>query len=74
MSQGNFGKPFYKESDNGKFNEIFGCVFGEFVGEIPANVKHGKLVKIRGGGLNGIGSEGQTVKRVHALISFPKTS
>jgi hypothetical protein len=63
-----------KEFNNGKFSKMFGCVFGEFVGKIPANVKHGKLVKIRGGGLNGIRREGQTVKRVHALNSFPKTS
>jgi hypothetical protein len=62
-----------KEFNNGKFNEIFGCVCREFVGEIPANVKHGKLAKIWGGGLNGIGREGQTVKIVHVLTSFPKT-
>ncbi|MDR2116111.1 MAG: hypothetical protein LBP87_07005, partial [Planctomycetaceae bacterium] len=29
---------------------MFGCVFGEFVGEIPANVKPGSLGKPGGGG------------------------
>jgi hypothetical protein len=39
-----------KEFNNGKFSKMFGCVFGGFVGEIPANVKHGKLGKPGGGG------------------------
>ncbi|MDR2115418.1 MAG: hypothetical protein LBP87_03450 [Planctomycetaceae bacterium] len=53
---------------------MFGCVFGNFYGKIPANVKHGKLGKIRGGGLSGVERVEQTVKDVHALTSFPQTS
>jgi hypothetical protein len=34
-------KPYKKESDNGKCNEMFRCVFGEFFGKNP-NVKMGK--------------------------------
>jgi hypothetical protein len=70
----NFGKTFYKEIYNGKFSKMFGCVFGGFVGEIPANVKFGSLGKQGGGGLSGIERVEQIVKIVHALTSFPKTS
>jgi hypothetical protein len=63
-----------KEFNNGKFNEIFGCVFGEFVGKIPTNVKLGRLGKMDGGGGIGVKREERTVKIVHVLNSFPKTS
>ncbi|MDR2116921.1 MAG: hypothetical protein LBP87_11135 [Planctomycetaceae bacterium] len=53
---------------------MFGCVFGEFVGEIPANVKPGKLGKPGGGGADGVGRVEQTVQIVYALNSFTKTS
>jgi hypothetical protein len=53
---------------------MFGCVFGNFYGKIPANVKHGSLGKTGGGGLSGIEKVEQTVKIVFALNSFPKTS
>jgi hypothetical protein len=63
-----------KEFNTGKFSKMFGCVFGEFVGEIPAKVKHGSLGKTGGGGLSGIRREEQIVEIVHTLTSFTKSS
>jgi hypothetical protein len=73
---GGYFKTFVKtkEFNNGKFSKLFGRVFGDFSGKIPANVKLGRLGKPGGGGLSGIRREKQTVEIVHALNSFLKTS
>jgi hypothetical protein len=40
---------YNKESDNGKFHEMFCCIFGDFFGKNP-DVKLGKSGKAGGGG------------------------
>jgi hypothetical protein len=74
LSQGILINLFNKEIDDEKFSKLFGCVFRNFAGGIPTNVKFGRLGKMDGGGGIGVKKEERTIASVHVLNSFPKTS